>query len=176
MSSSNYEIASACLSHGAMCDTSNERHCALLLSGHRSSIKSPSKVISVQLEYGMSGSATLFLQIAAGRPLNEVDVDNFLTGRRAAQPGFIEPSFPTIAGSGPNGAIIHYRAQPGTCNAVTGSQLLLVDSGALCPIASLGLKIVFLPFFSILKMCQNPSAEMLQHTSSPCAFLPSSIR
>jgi Xaa-Pro aminopeptidase len=69
------------------------------------------------------------VQIAAGRTLTEVDVDDFLTGRRAAQGGFIEPSFPTIAGSGPNGAIIHYRAQPDTCNTVSGSQLLLVDSG-----------------------------------------------
>ena len=58
-------------------------------------------------------------------------MDDFLTGRRAAQPGFVEPSFPTIAGSGPNGAIIHYRAQPGSCNGVDDQQLLLVDSGAL---------------------------------------------
>jgi Xaa-Pro aminopeptidase len=58
-----------------------------------------------------------------------VDVDEYLTGRRAAQQGFVEPSFPTIAGSGPNGAIIHYRAQPDTCNSVTDTQLLLVDSG-----------------------------------------------
>lgn len=69
------------------------------------------------------------VQIAAGRTLTEVDVDEFLTGKRAAQGGFIEPSFPTIAGSGPNGAIIHYRAQPDTCNTVSASQLLLVDSG-----------------------------------------------
>jgi hypothetical protein len=48
----------------------------------------------------------------------EVEVDEQLTARRAAQPGFITPSFPTIAGAGPNGAIIHYRAQPGTCRCV----------------------------------------------------------
>ena len=70
------------------------------------------------------------MQIAAGRTLSEVDVDDYLTGRRAAQGGFIEPSFPTIAGSGPHGAIIHYRAQPDTCGTVSASQLLLVDSGA----------------------------------------------
>ena len=70
------------------------------------------------------------MQIAAGRTLSEVEVDDYLTGRRAAQGGFIEPSFPTIAGSGPHGAIIHYRAQPDTCGTVSASQLLLVDSGA----------------------------------------------
>ena len=53
------------------------------------------------------------MQVAAGKTLTEVDVDAFLTGRRAAQAGFIEPSFPTIAGSGPHGAIIHYRADSG---------------------------------------------------------------
>ncbi len=62
-------------------------------------------------------------------------VDEHLTGRRAAQPGFVEPSFPTIAGAGANGAIIHYRAQPGACAAVDGGTLLLVDSGAPRPAA-----------------------------------------
>ena len=70
------------------------------------------------------------MQVAAGKTLTEVEVDTFLTGRRAAQAGFIEPSFPTIAGSGPHGAIIHYRAEPETCGTVSASQLLLVDSGA----------------------------------------------
>ena len=71
------------------------------------------------------------LQIAAGKTLSEVEVDEFLTGRRAAQGGFIEPSFPTIAGSGPHGAIIHYRAQPESAGTVSAQQLLLVDSGTL---------------------------------------------
>jgi len=33
-------------------------------------------------------------------------------------------------GAGPNGAVIHYRAQPGTCRTVDANTLLLVDSGA----------------------------------------------
>ncbi|KAF5843715.1 peptidase M24, structural domain-containing protein [Dunaliella salina] len=32
--------------------------------------------------------------------------------------------------AGPNGAIIHYRAQPGTCRNVDSNTLLLIDSGA----------------------------------------------
>ncbi|KAG2489091.1 hypothetical protein HYH03_012317 [Edaphochlamys debaryana] len=64
-----------------------------------------------------------------GRTVSEVEVDTVLTGHRAQQQGFVETSFATIAGAGPNGAIIHYRAQPGTCRSVDGSTLLLLDSG-----------------------------------------------
>eukprot|EP00884_Botryococcus_braunii_P009047 jgi/Botrbrau1/18143/Bobra.53_1s0015.2 len=68
-------------------------------------------------------------QAAAGVELDEVKLDEYLTGRRAEQEGFIEPSFPTIAGAGPNGAIIHYRAEAPTAAPITSSTLLLVDSG-----------------------------------------------
>jgi Xaa-Pro aminopeptidase len=37
---------------------------------------------------------------------------------RAKQPGFVSLSFPTIAGSGPNGAIIHYRVSHSTPTSV----------------------------------------------------------
>ncbi|KAG2426136.1 hypothetical protein HYH02_014851 [Chlamydomonas schloesseri] len=67
--------------------------------------------------------------VATGATVTEVEVDLKLTGFRAAQPGFVETSFSTIAGAGPNGAIIHYRAQPGTCRSVDANTLLLLDSG-----------------------------------------------
>lgn len=35
-----------------------------------------------------------------------------------------------ITGSGPNGAIIHYRAEPGSCGTVDAEKLFLLDSGA----------------------------------------------
>lgn len=68
-------------------------------------------------------------EVASGKTLTEVEIDEHLTSYRAAQPGFIEPSFPTIAGAGPNGAIIHYRAQPESCKTVDSSTMLLLDSG-----------------------------------------------
>lgn len=67
--------------------------------------------------------------IASGKTLTEVEIDEHLTGQRAAQEGFVEPSFPTIAGAGPNGAVIHYRAQKETCRTVDANTLLLIDSG-----------------------------------------------
>lgn len=68
-------------------------------------------------------------EIASGKTVTEVEVDEQLTARRAAMPGFVEPSFSTIAGANSNGAIIHYRAQPGTCKTVDANSLLLLDSG-----------------------------------------------
>ncbi len=41
------------------------------------------------------------------------------------------PSFSTIAGSGSNGAVIHYRPSEETNAAVNDSAVLLVDSGGL---------------------------------------------
>lgn len=49
--------------------------------------------------------------------------------QRAKQEGFVEPSFPTIAGEGPNGAVIHYRPAPESARAIGPQSLLLLDSG-----------------------------------------------
>lgn len=49
--------------------------------------------------------------VKEGKSLSEVEIDEIITGNRAKQPGFQEVSFPTIAGVGSNGAIIHYRAE-----------------------------------------------------------------
>lgn len=45
-----------------------------------------------------------WLQIGGGRVMDEVEVDAELTARRKAQPGFVEASFPTIAGTQPHSA------------------------------------------------------------------------
>eukprot|EP01033_Poteriospumella_lacustris_P019269 gene19269-13930_t len=61
--------------------------------------------------------------------LTEVDLDQHLTASRASYDLFLEPSFPTIAGVNSNGAIIHYRAEPTTCQTLTRHDMLLLDSG-----------------------------------------------
>jgi Xaa-Pro aminopeptidase len=48
---------------------------------------------------------------AEGTAITEVEVSERLRAFRAAQPGFLDVSFPTIAGSGANGAIIHYNCE-----------------------------------------------------------------
>eukprot|EP01137_Pigoraptor_chileana_P003654 Opistho-2@44147 len=49
---------------------------------------------------------------------------------RRYQREFVSLSFPTISSSGPNGAIIHYRPEPGACATIDRNALYLCDSGA----------------------------------------------
>jgi Xaa-Pro aminopeptidase len=62
-------------------------------------------------------------------PLTELEIDKQITAARARRPGFISPSFATIAGFGPNGAIMHYRATEARHAIIDGNNLLLIDSG-----------------------------------------------
>jgi Xaa-Pro aminopeptidase len=62
-------------------------------------------------------------------PLTELDIDLQLTAARARQPGFVSPSFATIAGFNANGALIHYRATSAAHAVIEGDGLLLIDSG-----------------------------------------------
>ena len=68
--------------------------------------------------------------VEKGESISEVEVDKILTGYRAEQPGFLECSFPTIAGVGSNAAIIHYRAKEGDLlKHLDTTQPMLLDSG-----------------------------------------------
>jgi len=62
-------------------------------------------------------------------PVTELTVDERLCALRARQPGFVCPSFPTIAGFNANGALPHYRATPKAYSVIEGDGLLLIDSG-----------------------------------------------
>jgi Xaa-Pro aminopeptidase len=62
-------------------------------------------------------------------PLTESAIDIRITAARARSPTFISPSFGTIAGFNANGAIMHYRAAPGSDAVIEGDGLLLIDSG-----------------------------------------------
>lgn len=68
--------------------------------------------------------------LTKGRSISEVEIDEVLTGYRAEQPGFLECSFPTIAGVGPNAAIIHYRAkEDDLMRYLDTAEPILIDSG-----------------------------------------------
>ncbi|OVA12581.1 Creatinase [Macleaya cordata] len=61
--------------------------------------------------------------------LTEVEVADKLLEFRAMQAGFMDTSFDTISGSGANGAIIHYKPEPESCDVVDAKKLFLLDSG-----------------------------------------------
>lgn len=61
--------------------------------------------------------------------LTEIDVVTKLEGFREATGKLREISFDTICGSGPNGAIVHYRVSETSNRQVVFGELLLVDSG-----------------------------------------------
>ncbi|MBN2905661.1 MAG: aminopeptidase P family protein [Rhodobacteraceae bacterium] len=66
---------------------------------------------------------------APGGTLTEIDVVQRLEGFRAATGALRDISFDTIAGAGPNGAIVHYRVSQDTNRTVRPGEVLLVDSG-----------------------------------------------
>ncbi len=61
--------------------------------------------------------------------LTECDIMTMLKSFRAEDPHFMGESFGTIAGYGPNGAIVHYAAHDDTCATLAPDNLLLLDSG-----------------------------------------------
>lgn len=62
-------------------------------------------------------------------PLTEFTAGAVLDGMRAAVDKYFALSFQTIAGMGPNGAVIHYRADAATARPITRETFFLVDSG-----------------------------------------------
>jgi Xaa-Pro aminopeptidase len=71
-----------------------------------------------------------WLDSGAARGLRETEIAKYLLTLRRASPRFMASSFETICGSGPNGAIVHYRAIAGLDSVLVEDSLLLVDSGA----------------------------------------------
>ena len=72
-----------------------------------------------------------WLEGALGKEtITELTIDDKITAARARRPGFVCPSFGTIAGFKANGAMPHYRATEESHAVIEGDGLLLIDSGA----------------------------------------------
>ena len=63
------------------------------------------------------------------KKITEVDAQNKLEKFRKKNKSYLYPSFDTIAGTGGNGAIIHYRARKENCKIIKKSDIFLCDSG-----------------------------------------------
>ena len=63
------------------------------------------------------------------KKITEVEAATKLENFRKLNENFLYPSFDTIAGSGKNGAIVHYRAKKEKCRTINRNDILLCDSG-----------------------------------------------
>ena len=100
--------------------------------------KTPAELGGMREAHLRDGAAMVeflcWLDTNTPRPgLTEIDVVRALEGFRRATNALHDISFDTICGSGPNGAIMHYRVTEASNRAIQQNELLLVDSGAQYP-------------------------------------------
>ncbi len=86
--------------------------------------------VAAHLRDGAAVVETLaWLDAQAPGSVTEIDVVRALEERRRADPALRDISFETIAGTGANGAIMHYRVTTGTDTLLQDGDLLVLDSG-----------------------------------------------
>jgi Xaa-Pro aminopeptidase len=98
-------------------------------------VKNAAEIAGARSAHTRDGAAvTRFLawlarEAPSGR-LSEIDAVERLESVRAETGLLKDVSFPTIAGAGPNGAIVHYRVSRTTNRRLRPGELFLIDSGA----------------------------------------------
>ncbi len=97
------------------------------------SIKNKTEINNMKRAHILDGVAlTKFLYWIKNinkKEISEFDAQNKLEKFRRMSPNFLYPSFDTIAGTGSNGAIIHYRANKKDCKIIRKRDIFLCDSG-----------------------------------------------
>ena len=98
------------------------------------SIKSKTEIKNIIKSHILDGAAlTKFLfwlkENYIKRNISEIDAEEKLLEFRKQSKNFKFLSFPTISGSGPNGAIIHYRANKKSNRVLQKGDIYLIDSG-----------------------------------------------
>ena len=101
-------------------------------------VKNPTEIAGARAAHRRDGAAVVrFLawldRRAEAGDLSEIAAVEALEDFRAAGGDLREVSFPTISGSGPNGAIVHYRVTQASDRRVAPGELFLIDSGAQYP-------------------------------------------
>lgn len=97
-------------------------------------VKNPVELQGMRTVHEIDGLALVkFLrwleEHASAGEVSECSAAAQLEAYRRESPDFRFPSFPTISGTGPHGAIVHYRATPETDRPLRPGDLYLVDSG-----------------------------------------------
>eukprot|EP01037_Dinobryon_pediforme_P013602 gene13602-13717_t len=97
-------------------------------------VKNPVEIAGQRAAQARDGAAVArFLhwleQTAPAGGETEISAAQRLESERRATNALIDLSFPTISGSGPNGAIVHYSVNEATNRAIAPNSVYLVDSG-----------------------------------------------
>jgi len=97
------------------------------------SIKNSSEIkhmINAHVEDGLALTKFIFwIKNINKKKITEVDAQNKLEKFRKLNKNYLFPSFNTIAGTGSNGAIVHYRASKESNKIIKKSDVFLCDSG-----------------------------------------------
>jgi Xaa-Pro aminopeptidase len=98
-------------------------------------VKNHAEIIGTRAAHKRDGAAvTRFLcwfdREAPSGKLTEIDAVKALESFRRETGLLKDISFPTIAGAGPNAAIVHYRVTQSSNRRINSNELFLVDSGA----------------------------------------------
>ena len=87
-------------------------------------------MINAHIEDGLALTKFIYwIKNVNKKKITEVDAQNKLEKFRKLNKNYLFPSFNTIAGTGSNGAIIHYRATKKTTKFINKNELFLCDSG-----------------------------------------------
>ena len=87
-------------------------------------------MINTHIEDGIALTKFIFwIKNNKNQSLTEIDAEKKLESFRKRSKNYLYPSFNTIAGSGPNGAIVHYRASNKTNRRIKNKDIFLCDSG-----------------------------------------------
>jgi len=97
------------------------------------SIKNKTEIMNMSkahIEDGVALTKFIFwIKNIKRKKINEINIEKKLESFRKKSMNYLYPSFNTIAGSGPNGAIIHYRSSKKTNRYLKQNDILLIDSG-----------------------------------------------
>jgi Xaa-Pro aminopeptidase len=97
------------------------------------SIKNSSEIkhmINAHIEDGLALTKFIFwIKNINKKKITEIDAQNKLEKFRMLNKNYLFPSFNTIAGTGSNGAIVHYRALKKSNKTIKKNDLFLCDSG-----------------------------------------------
>lgn len=119
--------------YGILCD-----HGAVIISAQDpilllKSVKNISEQNATLAAHRRDGAAVIkfmhWFEHNQNNPITEIDCVNALEGFRREAPELMDLSFDTIAGSGGNGAIVHYHVTKETNRTLGQNELFLCDSG-----------------------------------------------